>query len=68
MMDVTRLSRDVNNRSNRDNSDSDSDGDNVNNSDVSAMIKAEIAEWIRKDKEEGLYQASTVTTEVDLWL
>ena len=65
---MTRLSRDVNNRSGKGDSDSDSDGDSVNNSDVSAMIKAEIAEWIRKDKEEGLYQASTVATEVDPWL
>ena len=57
-MDVTRLSRDVNNRNSR--------GDSNNNSDVNTMIKAKIAKWIKKDKKEGLYQASIMATKVDL--
>ena len=55
VVDATRLSRDVNNNSSGSGSD-----------DAGAAIKAEIAEWIKK--EEGQYQVSTVATKVDPWL
>ena len=60
MVDATRQS-DVNNES-RDVNNSSGSG----SSDASAIIKAEIAEWIAQ--EEGQYQASTVAAEVDPWL
>ena len=57
MVDATRQS-DVNNKS-RDVNNSSGSG----SGDASAIIKAEIAEWIVQ--EEGQYQASTVAAEVD---
>lgn len=51
-MDATRLSRDVNHRS--------------NSEDTSTIIKAEIEEWTKK--EEGQYQVSTVAADLDPWL
>ena len=42
MMNTTRLSRDINNRSDRGDSDSDSDSNSVNNNDISVIIKTKI--------------------------
>jgi len=52
--DVNNESRDVNNSS------------SSGSGDASAVIRAEIAEWMAQ--EEGQYQASTVAAEVDPWL
>ena len=60
MVNATRQS-DVNNES-RDVNNSSSSG----SGDASAVIRAEITEWMIE--EEGQYQASTVATEIDPWL
>ena len=41
-------------------------GSGSGSNDTGAAIKAEIKEWMKK--EEGLYKASTVATEVNPWL
>ena len=66
MVDMTRLLYNVNNHSDKDDSDSNNNSDNVNNNNVSAMIKTEITEQIRKDKKEGLYQVSIIAIKVNL--
>jgi hypothetical protein len=60
-VDVTRKSRDVNNTSS-----GSGDASATRSSDLSASIKAEIEEWIKK--EEGQYQVSTVAADIDPWL
>jgi hypothetical protein len=60
VVDATRQSRDVNNGSSGSGSDSRSGSD--------AAIKAEVAEWIKKEEEETKYEVSTVATEADPWL
>lgn len=62
VVDATRPSRDVNNTSG-----SSSGSRNDATEDTGAAIKAEIEEWMKKEEEEE-YKASTVATEVDLWL